>query len=115
MALLPYALRPSVIIRRKAIWQGVLGPSTFWKVVAVGVFGKSSAKKFFGKNPEPIVTETVGSDSFLNLITSTPYTKKQAKRSGVSLKKIETQAKADVAAAYAARPPKKKRFRRKAS
>ena len=31
----PQALRPSVIIQRKAIYDGLLGPSLFWKIVAV--------------------------------------------------------------------------------
>ena len=39
MALLPYALRPRVVIRRKALRSGLLGNSTLWKGVAVWVFG----------------------------------------------------------------------------
>ncbi|MFK8023654.1 MAG: hypothetical protein AB8G26_06795 [Ilumatobacter sp.] len=86
MAVLPYALRPAVIIRRKAIRQGLLGPSLFWKVIAGWVFGKSTIKKFFGKNPESLGTWTAGPNSFVNVINATPPTKKERKRSTITSK-----------------------------
>lgn len=107
MALLPYALRPSVVIRRKAIWQGILGPSTLWKVVAFWVFGKSSLTKFFGKQPEKLTTVKVGKNSFANVINVTPMSKKQQKASGVNRKVLEAQAATDVANAWAVKVAKK--------
>ena len=59
MALIPYAFRPSIIIRSKALRQGILGPSTFWKVVAAVVFGRSTLKKIFGRNEEVLDTITL--------------------------------------------------------
>ncbi|MFK7916830.1 MAG: hypothetical protein AB8G14_02035 [Ilumatobacter sp.] len=79
MAVLPYALRPAVIIRRKAIRQGLLGPSMFWKIVAGWVFGKTTIKKFFGKNDESLGTWTVGSNKFVNVINAKPPSKKERK------------------------------------
>lgn len=115
MALLPYALRPSVIIRRKAIWQGILGPSTLWKVVAAWVFGKGSLKKFFGKQVEVIGTEKVGKSAFANVITVAPMTKKQQKATGVNRKMLEARAASDVADSWAnkvaAKPNRKNRRR----
>ena len=52
MPLLPYAYRPSVIVRSKALRRGVFGPSTMWKVIAAFVFGRSTLKKIFGRNEE---------------------------------------------------------------
>lgn len=102
MALLPYALRPSVVIRRKAIRQGILGPSLLWKVVAVGVFGRSSLKKFFGKQSQPLGTWKVASNSFVSVINAKPATKKQLKQAGTTRKArrdlIVAQAVADTAA-----------------
>ena len=86
MAVLPYALRPSVIIRRKALRQGLLGPSLFWKVVAAWVYGKSTIKKFFGKQPDSLGTWKVGSNDFVNVINAKPPTKKQRKKSGITSK-----------------------------
>ena len=86
MALLPRGLRPSVIIRRKAIKQGLLGPSLFWKVMAGWVFGKKTIKKFLGKQPEKLGSWKVGSNQFLNVINAQPQSKKQAARSGMSKK-----------------------------
>ena len=84
MAVLPYALRPAVIIRRKAIRQGLLGPSLFWKVVAGWVFGKKTIKKFFGKQPEKLGTWKVGSNKFVNVINAKPPTRQQRKHSKVA-------------------------------
>ncbi len=52
MPLIPYTYRPSVIVRSKALRQGLFGPSTFWKVVAAVVFGRRTLKKIFGRNEE---------------------------------------------------------------
>ena len=115
MALLPYSLRPSVIIRRKAIRQGILGPSRMWKAVAVWVFGKKTLKKFFGKNPEVITTEKVGSNSFVNVINAKPMTKKELKEAGITKPLLISRASADVASSWAtkvAEKPKRKTRRR---
>lgn len=99
MALLPYALRPAVIIRRRAIWKGLLGPSTFWKIVAAWVFGRSTIKKFFGKNPEPLGRFAVRRNSFVNVINAEPMSKKERKRRGVTKQMVVDQAVHDVAVA----------------
>lgn len=103
MALLPYALRPAVIIRRKAIWGGLLGASKFWKVVAVWVFGKGTIKKFFGKTPQQLGKFKVGSNSFVNVINAKPMPKKELKRRGITKKVLVDQAVSEV---KAARPTK---------
>ncbi len=99
MALLPYNLRPRVIIRRKAIWSGLLGPSTFWKVVAAFVFGVSTIKKVFGKTPEDLGTFSVGKNSFVNVINAAPMSAKERKRAGITKQMIVDRAVEDVAAA----------------
>lgn len=102
MALIPYALRPKVLIRSRAIRRGLLGPSLFWKVVAAWVFGKGTIKKFFGKQPEPLGTWKVGSNKFVNVINAKPQTKKQRKGSGVP-KKVRKNAIVAAAVADARR------------
>jgi hypothetical protein len=87
MALLPRALRPSVMIRRKAMYNGFLGPSTFWKVIGVAVFGKSTIKKFFGKNVEVIDVSRLGAGREMQIATSKPMSRRSRKkmvRSGVT-------------------------------
>ncbi len=87
MALLPRALRPSVLIRRKAMYNGFLGNSGFWKLVGVFVFGKSSIKKFFGKNVEVIDVSRLGSGREMQIATSKPLSRRSRKkmiRSGVT-------------------------------
>ncbi|MEP1125684.1 MAG: hypothetical protein ABJH68_17525 [Ilumatobacter sp.] len=86
MALLPRAFRPAYVIRQTALRKGVFGPSLFWKVIAGWVFGKSTIKKFFGKQPENLGTWKVGSNGFVNVINAKPPTKKQRKASGMTTK-----------------------------
>ena len=101
MAVLPYAMRPSVVIRRKAIRQGLLGPSLFWKVIAGWVFGKKTIKKFFGKQPEKLGTWKVGSDKFVNVISAKPPSRQQRKQSKAAGLTKKAAKSAIVAAAVA--------------
>lgn len=87
MALIPRMLRPSVLLRRKAINKGFLGPSTLWKLIGVLVFGRSTIKKFFGKNPEVIDVSSLGSGRVMQLTTSKPLSgrsRKKMVRAGVT-------------------------------
>lgn len=87
MALIPRTLRPSVLIRRKAMYQGFLGPSSFWKFVGIFVFGKATIKKFFGKNVEVLDTASMGGGRFMQVTTVKPPSRrarKKARRAGVA-------------------------------
>ena len=94
MPLLPRALRPSVMIRRKAMYAGFLGPSTFWKVVGVFVFGQSSIRKFFGKNVEVVDISRLGPERFMNLTTAKPVTprrRRKLRKQGVEVPTLKEQ------------------------
>ena len=80
MALVPRMLRPSVLIRRKAMYSGFLGNSGFWKVVGVFVFGKSTVKKFFGKNEEVVDVSSLGSGRFMQVTTAKPQSRRSRKK-----------------------------------
>lgn len=80
MALLPRRLRPSVLIRRKAMYSGFFGNSLFWKVVGVGLFGKSTIQKFFGKNEEVLEVSRLGAGRYMRLTTSKPLTRRTRKK-----------------------------------
>lgn len=81
MALIPRMLRPSVLIRRKALYSGILGPSRFWKTVAVVVFGKSTLKKFFGRNEEVLEVATLkGGGRLMQIETIKPPTRRERRR-----------------------------------
>lgn len=80
MALLPRMLRPSVIIRRKALYSGILGQSTMWKVIGVLVFGKRTITKFFGRNPEVIEVASLGSGRAMQVVTTKPVTRRRRRK-----------------------------------
>jgi hypothetical protein len=102
MALIPLTLRPSFLIRRNAMRKGVLGPSTLWKVVAAIVFGRSTIKKVFGKQAEPLGKRTIGVGGVLTVAAAAPLSRRQAKRAGVTKKTLEADARADLEAAQQA-------------
>ena len=86
MALIPRMLRPAVLIRRKAMYSGFLGGSTFWKVIGVFVFGKATIAKFFGKNPEVIDVSSLGGGRVMKVTTTTPPSRRarrKARKAGV--------------------------------
>ncbi len=79
MALVPRALRPAVLIRRKALYSGVFGNSTVWKGIAVWVFGRSVIKKMAGKNLEVIDVSALGTGRLMTIQTIKP-TSRRARR-----------------------------------
>lgn len=115
MVLLPRVFRPSVVIRRKAIWSGLFGTSKLWKIIGAVGFGQRSIKKFFGKHPETIAKQKVGFNSFVNVLIAKPMPAKQSKALGLTKAGLKAQASADVADAWArkaAAKPKRKTVRR---
>jgi len=99
MALVPRTLRPSFVIRRRAMREGVLGRSVFWKIVAGIVFGRSTVKKVFGRNPEPLGTRTIGVGHMISVAATPALSRKMAKRAGITKASLEAQAWADIDAA----------------
>jgi len=96
MALVPITLRPSFILRRTAMRKGVLGPSTFWKIVAVGVFGRNTLKKLFGKQPDLLGKRTIGVGHVITVAASVPLTRRQAKRAGITKEQLRAEATAEL-------------------
>ena len=80
MALVPRLLRPSVLIRRKAMYSGFMGNSTFWRVVGVFVYGRSTVKRFFGKNVEVIDVSSLGTGRWMSITTSKPTTRRSRRK-----------------------------------
>lgn len=102
MALIPLTLRPSFVVRRAAMRRGILGPSTFWKIVAVFVFGRSTLKKLFGRNPEPLGTRTIGVGHVITVAAAVPLTRRQARRAGITKQSLAAEARAELEAAQQA-------------
>lgn len=99
MAVVPRTLRPSFIVRRKAMRQGVLGRSLFWKIVAGVVFGRATLKKVFGRTPEPLGKRTITAGGMISVAASAPLSRRQAKRAGITKDALEARARADLEAA----------------
>jgi hypothetical protein len=99
MALVPYTLRPSFLVRRNAMRRGILGPSTMWKVVAVVVFGRSTLRRHLGKQPERLGTVKLRRGQHLRVSTFAPTTGLSRRQRRRVLARLRADAVADVAAA----------------
>ena len=102
MALVPLTLRPSFIVRRNAMRKGVLGPSTLWKIDAVFLFGRSTLKRLFGRQPDRFGTRIIRPGHLISVAAAVPLTRKQAKRAGVSRDALAAEARAELEAAQQA-------------
>lgn len=93
---LPNAVRPSVVIQRKAISEGLLGPSVFWKFVAVAVFLRGPVEGTFGRRPERLARYRVGPGHSVKVTTLKPTTRKERKTLGLTKAKAYETAWAEI-------------------
>ena len=93
---LPQAMRPSVVIQRKAIADGLLGTSVFWKIVAVGVFLRGPVEGTFGRRSERLARYRVGPGHSVKVTTMNPATRKQRKELGLTKAKAYEKAWAEI-------------------
>jgi hypothetical protein len=74
-------LRPSMVLRRKALMSGVLGNSTFWRVMAVVLYGSSTLRRMFGKQPEIVeVAVMKGPGHLMQIETLSPRSRRSRRR-----------------------------------
>jgi hypothetical protein len=99
MARVPLFLRPSIYVRRTAIRRGLFGPSTFWRVVAVGVLGKGVLRRLLGTGPDYLGRRRLGVGHAMSIAVVAPMTRKERKRTGVTRAGLERAARADLEAA----------------
>lgn len=96
MPRLPTLLSPVVIVRRKAMYRGVFGNSTMWKLVAVAVFGRGLLKKIFGRRPEVLAQNALVAGRIMSVATSKPLTKRRQRAVGIDRKALEALARAEL-------------------
>ncbi len=96
MKIFPATLHPAFVVRRKAMRQGVLGSSTLWKGVAIVVFGRSTFKKIFGKQPQTLGRRVIRPGQVITIAASKPLTRRQRKRTGITKAILEAQARASL-------------------
>jgi hypothetical protein len=74
-------LRPSIVLRRKALMSGVLGNSMFWRIAAVVLFGSSTLRRMFGKQPEIVeVAVLKGAGHLMQIETLPPQSRRGRRR-----------------------------------
>ena len=93
---MPAALRPSLVIQRKAIANGLLGDSVFWKIVAVALFLRGPLEGTFGRKSERLARYGVGPGHSVRVSTVKPLTRKQRKATGITKKALVDKARAEL-------------------
>jgi hypothetical protein len=74
-------IRPSYIIRSRAMTQGVFGGQRFWQVVAAVVFGRQILKSVLGKHPEVLARDVLAPGESITVRTMPrPDTGRRARR-----------------------------------
>ena len=70
-------LSPTALLRRNALYKGVLGGSRGWMAVGVVLWGPRLARKYFGKQEEVIAIEKLTAGQAIRLESIAPPTRKQ--------------------------------------
>ncbi len=70
-------LSPMLLIRRAALYKGLLGGSRGWLAVGAVLWGRGFLKKMFGKNEEILATEVLKGGQFVRLESLVPPTRRQ--------------------------------------
>lgn len=102
MAQFPVLLRPKYLVRRKALRNGLFGPSHLWRAIAFWIIGSNALKKTFGKSPERLGKRRIGVGHVLTVATSAPLTRKQRKSLGITKASLAADARAELEAAQRA-------------
>jgi hypothetical protein len=93
---LPASVRPSVVIRRKALSQGLLGESSVWRLVAVFVLLRKPIERVVLRQPEPLGRYRIRPGSTMRVSSFEPTTRKQRKELGLTKKKLYDEAMTEI-------------------
>jgi hypothetical protein len=93
---LPAAVRPSLVIQRRALSDGVFGPSRFWKLVALVLFLRGPLRSTFGRQPERLGAYRIGKGESISVASYRPTTRRQAKHLGLTKAKLYDEARAEL-------------------
>lgn len=80
MLRLPTLISPAVYVRRRALYDGVLGSSTLWKLVAAAVFGRSVLRRVLGRHPEHLSVERLRPGQSVQVIALGPRGSRRQRR-----------------------------------
>jgi hypothetical protein len=129
MSLLPYALRPRVILRGQIVKRGVLGGSPLlrpialimigqgeylrrgairhglvlgdplWRAIGLGLLAQGALKSAFGKSPERLAAERIGVGRTVTVATFEPVLGLGRRSRRTALRQLEAEARASLDAA----------------
>ena len=77
---LPRLLKPSVLLRRNALYRGLLGGSRGWLAVGALIWGRGLLKRAMGKEPQVLTVEKLEPGQGLRIDTFKPATRKADSR-----------------------------------
>jgi hypothetical protein len=81
----PTVLSPSALVRRNAIYKGVLGGSRAWMVLGGMFWFATFLRRTLGKNPVTVATEVLRPGEFVTIRTIAPPNRAQRKAAKTSV------------------------------
>ena len=76
-----------ILVRRRALMEGVFGNDRAWRVVAAVLFGRSLMKKLFGRTTEVLTIERLAPGQGMVLRTI-PYVSRRARRRAARARRV---------------------------
>jgi hypothetical protein len=70
---------PSLLVRRRALTQGVLGNDRLWRAIAAVMFGASFLKRTLGRTEEIVTVERLRPGQTI-VLRAIPYVSRRARR-----------------------------------
>jgi hypothetical protein len=70
-------LRPSVLLRRNALYRGLLGGSRGWLAIGALLWGKGLLKKLLGKDEQVLAVEKLKAGQGIRIDAIRPDTRRQ--------------------------------------
>lgn len=72
-------LSPTAVLRRSALYKGVLGGNRGWMAVGAVLWGPRILRRLFGKQEEIVAVERLTAGQFVRLESIKPPTRKERK------------------------------------
>lgn len=69
-----------IVVKRRALREGVLGGSLLWRVAAVALFGFPLLRRFMGKQPETVLIEELRPGQRMVITPLAPVSRRQRRR-----------------------------------
>lgn len=69
-----------ILLKRRALREGILGGSALWRIAAVMMFGLPVVRRLLGRHPETVLIEELRPGERMVITPMTPLSRRQRRR-----------------------------------